>query len=255
LKNEDFVSYYGAPLIVKGKVIGVLEVFSRSIIERDSEWLDFFNALAGQAGIAIDNLTLFNDLQNSNLELLMAYDATIEGWSRAMDLRDEETEGHTRRVTDLTLKQAERMRIDRSEWVYIRRGALLHDIGKLGVPDQILRKPGKLTDEEWETMRKHPIHAMEMLKPISYLRPAIDIPYCHHEWWNGSGYSRGLRGEQIPLAARLFAIVDVWDALRSDRPYRPAWTEEKTLEYIKSQSGTHFDPEIVAVFFELIGEV
>ena len=254
LRYEDFVSYYGVPLVVKGKVIGVLEAFSRSNIERSSEWFDFFNALAGQAAIAMDNLTLFNKLQKSNIELLMAYDDTIEGWSRAMDLRDEETEGHTRRVTDLTINLAERMGINRSELVHVRRGALLHDIGKLGVPDQILHKPGALTDEEWVIMRQHPIHAYEMLKRIAYLQTAIDIPYCHHEKWDGTGYPRGLKGEQIPISARIFAITDVWDALSNKRPYRPAWPTEKTLEYIRSQSGAHFDPDVVEAFLEIVGK-
>jgi len=211
-----------------------------------------FKSLAGQAAIAIDNLTLFNELQQSNLELLLAYDATIKGWSHAMDLRDKETEGHTLRVTELTLKLAGKMGVSKQNLVHIRRGALLHDIGKLGVPDQILLKPDKLTDQEWIIMRQHPNYALEMLKPISYLQPALDIPYCHHEWWDGSGYPRGLKGEQIPLAARLFAIIDVWDALRSDRPYRSAWSEKKSLEYIKSQAGTHFDPDVVQAFLELI---
>ena len=253
LKDEGFKSYYGVPLIIKGKVIGVLEVFSRSNIERDSEWFNFLDALAGQAAIAIDNLTLFNELQKSNIELLMAYDDTIEGWSRAMDLRDEETEGHTRRVTELTVKLAEKVGVNRGQLVHIRRGALLHDIGKLGVPDHILRKPGALSEEEWVIMRQHPRLAYEMLKRITYLRPAIDIPYCHHEKWDGTGYPRGLEGEQIPISARLFAITDVWDALSNERPYRSAWPIEKTLEYIRSQSGVHFDPDLVEAFLELVG--
>lgn len=135
--------------------------------------------------------------------------------------------------------------------MHVRRGALLHDIGKMGVPDSILSKPDKLTDGEWVAMRKHPVFAYEMLAPIAYLKPALDIPYCHHEKWDGSGYPRGLKGEQIPLAARLFAIVDVWDALRSNRPYRAAWPEEKALEHIRSEAGTHFDPEIVELFLKL----
>jgi len=151
-------------------------------------------------------------------------------------------------VTELTLKLAESMGISKQDLVHVRRGALLHDIGKLGVPDQILLKPDKLTNEEWEIMHQHPNYALEMLKPISYLRPALDIPYCHHEKWDGSGYPRGLKGEQIPLMARIFAVVDVWDALTSDRPYRPAWTEEKALEYIREQAGLHFDPDIVDAF-------
>ena len=178
----------------------------------------------------------------------MAYDATIEGWSRAMDLRDEETEGHTQRVTDLTLKLARLMGIRDDQLIHIRRGALLHDMGKLGIPDQILLKPGKLTDDEWVIMRKHPVYAYDMLSSIEYLRPALDIPYCHHEKWDGSGYPRGLKGEEIPLAARIFAVIDAWDALTSDRPYRKAWSREKTLAYIREQTGSHFDPQVVEVF-------
>jgi HD-GYP domain-containing protein (c-di-GMP phosphodiesterase class II) len=187
-------------------------------------------------------------------DLSRAYDSTIEGWSRALDLRDKETEGHTQRVTQMTLKLARAMGLSSDELVHIRRGVLLHDIGKMGVPDHILLKPGKLTDEEWQIMQRHPVYAYELLSPIAYLRPALDIPYCHHEKWDGSGYPRGLRGEQIPFAARLFAIVDVVDALRSDRPYRKGWPEKQVLAYIREQSGVHFDPQVVAAFLELDDE-
>jgi putative two-component system response regulator len=192
------------------------------------------------------------NLEDAHRKLLNAYDATIEGWSRAMDLRDRETEGHTQRVTQLTLQLAGAFHIKGDNLVHIRRGALLHDMGKLGIPDAILHKPDKLTAEEWEYMRQHPQLAYDMLYPIEYLRPVLDIPYCHHEKWDGSGYPRGLKREQIPLAARLFAVIDVWDALTSDRPYRPAWEEEKALAYIREQSGQHFDPQVVKVFFEII---
>lgn len=185
----------------------------------------------------------------------MAYDATIEGWSRALDLRDKETEGHTQRVAAMTIDLARALRISNAELVHIRRGALLHDIGKMGVPDAILHKPGPLTDEEWVIMRKHPKLAYDMLSPIEFLRPALHIPGSHHEKWDGTGYPRGLSGEQIPLAARIFAIVDVWDALNSDRPYRDAWPQDKTLEHIRSETGTHFDPHIVDVFLKEISEV
>ena len=174
--------------------------------------------------------------------LAHAYDATIEGWSRAMDLRDHETEGHTRRVTTTTLNLARHMGIDEPALVQIRRGALLHDIGKIGVPDRILLKPDSLTADEWQVMRLHPALAYEMLTPIEFLLPALDIPYCHHERWNGSGYPRGLRQEEIPLAARIFAVLDVYDALTSDRPYRPAWSREKAREYIRERGGQDFDP-------------
>jgi len=192
------------------------------------------------------------NLEEAHQQLLLAYDKTIEGWSRAMDLRDKETEGHTQRVTQLTLKVAGLFGIKGEELTHIQRGALLHDMGKLGIPDAILHKPDKLNDEEWELMRQHPQMAYEMLHPIEYLHPALDIPYCHHEKWDGSGYPRGLRGEEIPLPARIFAVVDVWDALTSDRPYRAAWSKEKTLELIQEQSGKHFDPKVVEVFSMVI---
>jgi PAS domain S-box-containing protein/putative nucleotidyltransferase with HDIG domain len=250
LADEGFVSYYGVPLIAKGSVKGVLEVFHRRPLKPDQDWLDFLNTLAGQAALAIDNATLFDNLQRSNIDLTLAYDATIEGWSRAMDLRDKETEGHTLRVTALALELAGLFGIKDEDLVGIRRGALLHDIGKMGVPDGILLKPGKLTDEEWQIMKKHPALAFEMLSPIRYLQSAIEIPYCHHEKWDGTGYPRGLKGEQIPLSARIFSIIDVWDALTSDRPYRNAWSNEKVLEYLRSEAGTSFDPEVVKICLE-----
>jgi PAS domain S-box-containing protein/putative nucleotidyltransferase with HDIG domain len=252
LDDEKFVSYYAAPLIAKGKVKGVLEVFHRSALTHDRQLVQFLEALSDQAAIAIDNSALFHDLQRSNIDLALAYDATIEGWSRALDLRDKETEGHTQRVTEVALKLARAVGVSDEQLVHIRRGALLHDIGKMGVPDSILLKPDKLTDEEWELMRKHPGYAYEMLMPIAHLRPALDIPYCHHEKWDGTGYPRGLSGEQIPLSARIFAVVDVWDALRSDRPYRAGWENEKVLNYLREQSGKHFDPRVVEIFMQQV---
>jgi PAS domain S-box-containing protein/putative nucleotidyltransferase with HDIG domain len=253
LAGEGFVCYYGVPLIAKGQVKGVLEVFHRAALEPDVEWFDFLNTLAGQAAIAIENAILFESLQRSNSELTLAYDDTIEGWSRALDLRDKETEGHTQRVTELTLKLARAFGVSEAELVQVRWGALLHDIGKMGVPDEILYKPSPLTDEEWVVMKKHPTFAYEMLSPIRYLRLALDIPYCHHEKWDGTGYPRGLTGTQIPLFARIFAVVDVWDALlNSDRPYRATWTEDKVRDHIRTSSGTHFDPKVVDVFMEIL---
>ncbi|HET9909812.1 MAG TPA: HD domain-containing phosphohydrolase [Anaerolineales bacterium] len=187
-------------------------------------------------------------LREAHAQLLKAYEATIEGWSHALELRDRETEGHSQRVTEMTVELARAYGMSEDELIQIRRGSYLHDIGKLGVPDQILHKPGALTDEEWKVMKKHPQFACDMLYPIEYLRPALDIPRCHHERWDGSGYPHGLRGEAIPISARLFAVVDVWDALTSDRPYRKAWTKEKALAYIIEQSGKYFDPEVVELF-------
>jgi putative two-component system response regulator len=191
-------------------------------------------------------------LEQAHNSLLAAYEATIEGWSHAMDLRDRETEGHSRRVTELTSKMAKMFGMSDEDLIHVRRGALLHDMGKLGIPDAVLQKPAALTIEEWEIMRKHPQFAYDMLYPVEYLRAALDIPYCHHEHWDGTGYPRGLKGEQIPVSARLFAVVDVWDALTSDRTYRPAWKEEDAIEYIRKAAGTHFDPQAVDLFLSVI---
>jgi putative nucleotidyltransferase with HDIG domain len=254
LSKEGFVSYWAAPLITQGQVKGVLEVFHRTPLNPDDEWLGFLETLAGQAAIAIENTTLFEDLQRTNDELLKAYDATIEGWSHALDLRDRETEGHTHRVTELTVDLARAYGFSGRDLIYIRWGALLHDIGKMGVPDRILLKEGPLTEDEWKVMRQHPVYAHEMLRTIQYLRPALDIPYCHHEKWDGSGYPRGLKGEEIPLLARLFTVVDVWDALTSNRPYRTAWSREKTLAHIQEGVYKHFDPHVVEVFMKVMEE-
>ena len=252
LTDEHFVSYFGVPLIAKGQVKGVLELFHRTPFEPDEEWFDFLDALAAQAAIAVDNATLFNDLQRANSDLSLAYDATIEGWSRALDMRDQETEGHTQRVTEMTVKLARTCGLSGNDLKQIRWGALLHDIGKMGIPDNILLKPGPLTAEEWAMMQQHPNLAYKMLAPIRYLHAALDIPYSHHERWDGEGYPLGLRNEQIPLAARIFAVVDVWDALRSQRTYRGAWLDQKVIEYLRQQAGTHFDPHVVQVFLQLL---
>jgi putative nucleotidyltransferase with HDIG domain len=194
-------------------------------------------------------------LETAYLELREAYDHTIEGWVRALDLRDRETETHTLRVTEMTVRLAREMGIGESEIAHIRRGALLHDIGKMGIPDSILNKLDALTPQDWDIMKKHPMYAYEMLSPIAYLLPALDIPYCHHEKWDGTGYPRELKGEEIPLPARIFAVVDVWDALRSNRPYRGGWPEKDVLDHIRSLSGVHFDPKVVDVFFKLLEEM
>ena len=253
IRQEEFVAYFGVPLITKGEIVGVLEIFHRSPLDPLPEWIDFLNTAAGQAAIAIDRLNLFNGLERSNMDLNRAYNDVIEGWARALELRDRKTEGHSRRVEELTLAIARKMGIEKEKLAHIRQGALLHDIGKIGIPDSILQKPGKLTEEEWEVMKKHPIYAYEVLNQIDHLKPALDIPRYHHERWDGSGYPEGLKGKEIPLAARIFAVVDVWDALRSDRPYREAWPDEKALEHIKEESGKHFDPRVVEVFLEILG--
>jgi HD-GYP domain-containing protein (c-di-GMP phosphodiesterase class II) len=252
LAPEEIVFYAATPLIAKGNVGGVIEVYHRTPLEPDHEWREFLETLAGQASIAIDNSILFADLQRSNVDLSMAYDATIEGWAMALDLRDKETEGHSRRVTEMAEQTARAMDFRGADLVHVRRGALLHDLGKLGVPDGILLKPGPLTEEEWVIMRRHPQLAFDLLSPIAYLRPALDIPYGHHEKLDGTGYPRGLKGEQIPLAARIFAMVDVWDALRSDRPYRASLPPEKCRSIIEADTGRHFDPRVTEAFFKVI---
>ncbi len=250
--KEGLVSYYGVPLIAKGQIKGVLEMYHREEFNPDSEWENFASTIATQAAIAIDNASMFEDLEKSNLELSLAYDTTLEGWAKALELRDRETEGHARRVVEMTLKLGRILGIGGIDLVHLRRGALLHDVGKMGVPDAILQKTGSLTEEEWEIMRQHPVYAFEWLSSINYLRPALDIPHYHHEKWDGTGYPLGLVAEQIPLPARIFAIVDVWDALRSDRPYRKAWSKDKTLDFIREQSGVHFDPRVVDAFLRLL---
>jgi len=245
---EGFQSYYGVPLIAKGKIQGVLEVFHRKPLRVDNEWFEFLNTFGTQAAIAIDNAALVENLRRTNLELDQAYQATLEGWVHALYLRDESTEGHTQRVVEKALKLAQAVGIPEKQLLHIRRGALLHDIGKLGVPDRILNKPGPLSAEEWILMRKHPEYAREMLQPIEFLRPAMPIPYAHHEKWDGSGYPEGASGTRIPIEARVFALIDVWDALNSPRPYRDAWSENKIHQYIREQSGSHFDPQVVSTW-------
>ncbi len=248
VNEEQFRGYCAIPLIAKGQIKGVLELFRCDQPVTDPEWLEFLQSLAAQAAIAIDNATLFNELQTSNTELIIAYDSTIEGWGHALVLRDKETEDHTRRVTEMTLRIARIYGMNEKELVHLRRGALLHDIGKMGIPDAILMKEGPLTSEEIEIMHRHPLYAFEILSPIAYLQPALDIPYCHHEKWDGTGYPRKLKGEQIPIAARIFALSDIWDALISERRYHEAWSRERVVEHIRSHSGTHFDPNLVELF-------
>ncbi|GAA4001631.1 hypothetical protein GCM10022631_10210 [Deinococcus rubellus] len=250
--QEGLTAYYAAPLIAKGQVVGVIEVLHRQALPLSPAWLERLETLVGQAAIAVDNAQLFAGLERKNLELRLAYDETIEGWAQALDLRDHETEGHSRRVTEMTVALCQRLGHSPEQLVQVRRGALLHDIGKMGIRDAVLLKPGKLTDEEWVEMKKHPEHALNLLSPIGYLRPALEIPQSHHEKWDGSGYPLGLKGAAIPLMARAFAVVDVYDALTSDRPYRQAWSSERAIAHIQNSAGTHFDPAVVAVFIDLL---
>jgi HD-GYP domain-containing protein (c-di-GMP phosphodiesterase class II) len=251
-RQEQFVTYWGVPLIAKGRVLGVLEMFHRSRFVPDEDLRSFLGTVADQAAIAVDSARMFSELQKSNVELGLAYDAAIEGLSRALDLRDKETKEHTSRVAQMTVRLAARLGMEQSELVHIRRGAILHDIGKLAIPDQILFKPGPLASEEWDVMRRHPDIAVELLSPVRYLEPALEIPHWHHEKWDGSGYPDGLDCEDIPFAARLFALADVYDALLSTRPYRSAWSREETVRYMEGEAGKHFDPRIVPEFLDLV---
>lgn len=189
--------------------------------------------------------------KHNQQQLAVAYDKALEGWSQLLEMRDIETRGHSHRVATLTLELARSMGVPEEELPHVYRGALLHDIGKLGIPDSVLMKAGRLTPEERKLMERHPAIAAKMLASIQFLQPALEIPMYHHEWWNGQGYPSGLKKQQIPLAARVFAVVDVWDAVLSDRPYRAGWTHEKAVDYIRSQSGKQFDPEVVDLFLRL----
>ncbi len=250
LIKEGFLSYYGVPLIARGEVKGVLEIFQRSEFTPDDGWINFLTAIARQAAIAIESAQLLEGLHNKNRELQLAYEATLEGWVRGLEIHDLETEGHSRRVVDMTLRLARRMGYPEDEMEDLRRGALLHDIGKLGVPTSILNKKGPLTAEERALIEQHTNYAHTMLSDIPYLRPALDIPYSHHERWDGTGYPQGLKGTDIPLSARIFAVIDVYDALIFDRPYRKAWDREEVLEHLRKGAGTHFDPQVVDAFFD-----
>jgi len=254
ISREEFTTFCSAPLIGKGQVKGVVELFTRARFTPDGEWMDFLEMLTAQAAIALDNSELFEGLQQSNSELRQAYDALILGWSRALELRDAETQGHANRLVEHTLRLARRLHLPERDLPHLRRGVLLHDIGKMGIPDAVLLKPGVLTPLEWQVMRQHPVYAYDLLSSIAYLRPAIEVPYAHHEHWDGSGYPRGLKGEGIPFTARIFSVVDVWDALTHDRPYRRAWTEAQAEAYLREQAGVTLDPRVVAEFLAMLQE-
>jgi response regulator RpfG family c-di-GMP phosphodiesterase len=251
-KGEKFAAYYAAPLVARGDLKGYLEIYHRTPLSLDQEWLDFLEALATTAAIGIDNAKLIQDLQRSNAELRQAYEATLQSWVRALDLRAREREGHSERVTEMSVRLASSMGIFGAELEHIRRGAMLHDIGKIAVSDSILHKKGALTAEERATLELYPTHAYELLSPIEHLQPAIDIPYCHHEKWDGTGYPRGLKAYEIPLAARIFAVVEVWDALRMPRPGGAGWPEARVYEYLREQAGSFFDPNVVEAFFRMM---
>lgn len=257
--NRGFASTIALPLVFQGASFGVLEIFSEDTNAFSVDEVALLMDMANDLSYGIHTLRVRTErrlteylLEQSHAELNLAYDATLEGWSHALELREKETAGHSQRVVSLTLSLAKVLNVPEDELNNIRRGALLHDIGKMGIPDSILLKPGPLTDDEWVIMRQHPLYAYELLGEIPYLQHALDIPYCHHEKWDGSGYPRGLKGENIPLSARIFMVVDVWDALTSDRPYRLAWPASEARSYLLAQSNKHFDPTVVDEFIKLI---
>ena len=253
-RRERFRAAYAVPLIAKGQLLGVLHVLYRRPLAPNHEWLEFLDMLARQTAIAISDAQQLRALERSHDDLMLAYDTTLAGWARALELRDKETAGHAQRVTELALRLAGRLGVADSDFIHLRHGALLHDIGKMAISDTVLLKPGRLSSSERELMERHPVYARDLLMSIPYLRPALDIPYCHHEKWDGTGYPRGLQGEQIPLAARIFAVVDVWDALTQDRPYRRAWSEDRAREYIRAELGRHFDPRVGEAFLNMLAQ-
>ncbi len=233
---------------------GIIEIAFFDKNQQEEDWKGFYNALVTQSAVGIEKIELIEKLGTRNKDLQQAYISAIKGWAKALELRDEETKGHSDRVVEMAVNMARRFGFAGKDLEDFRNGAFLHDIGKMGVPDQILLKPGKLTEDEWLIMKKHPDFAYELLKEIPFLKDAVEIPYYHHERWNGTGYPHGLKAEEIPLAARIFAVVDVWDALTSDRPYRPAWSKEDTVKYLLENKEVLFDPEIVDFFlFQELG--
>jgi HD-GYP domain-containing protein (c-di-GMP phosphodiesterase class II) len=252
--QEGFASYYAVPLIAKGQARGVLEIYNRSPLKPAEDWFEFMGTLAGQAAIAIDSASLFQELQRSNTDLTSAYEVAIHGWVEALELSGRETSGHAARVVDKSVDLGYHMGMSETDLIHLRRGAILHDIGNLGVPEHLLNKPGPLSDTEWPIVREHPRIALQLLSPMSFLSQAIDIPHYHHERWDGTGYPDGMRGEQIPQTARLFSVVDVYDSMTHPRPYRPAWNPAEAVDYIRHQVGLHFDPAVVRAFLKLLGE-
>jgi len=245
-------SILAAPMRLGDKIFGLMSAQSYQANTHSAEDSNLLEILAAYAAIALDNSRLFTQMQTSNRELGIAYEEMIEGWSRALEMRDKETKGHSDRVTRLSLRLASAMGMPEEDIVHFRRGVLLHDIGKMAIPDSILLKPSSLTEDEWIFMRQHPSYAYQMLGDIPFIRKSLDVPYCHHEKWDGSGYPRGLKGKEIPLGARIFAVVDVWDALIYDRPYRPGWLPDVVRAYIVAQSGSYFDPRVVAEFISIL---
>jgi len=252
MQVENFKAYFASPLSIKGQAIGVLEVFFRKCFNPDGEWQNFFEVLATQAAVAYDSFRKFSELQKIQQNMVSSFRSTIETWSKSLELHDIESHGHIRRVTNETLKLAKDLGISDLELPNIERGALLHDIGKIGIMDEILLKKGALSEEEWGEIKRHPTIARDLLSNVKLLEDAMDIPYSHHENWDGSGYPQGVKGENIPLSARIFAVVETYDALISDRPYRKAWSHKEAIEYLIEQKGKKFDPVVVDRFLSII---
>ena len=249
---DGFMSYAGAPLVYNGQIEGVVEIFARMELAGGADWLKQLEYTVAKAAVAIHNAVELRRLEFANTEMAQAFDATIAAMAHALELREQESAGHTVRVAEMTVQFARAVGFSEAELVHVRRGALLHDIGKLGIPENILLKPEALTEEEWATIREHPTTANKLLSSIEYLKPALAIPYCHHEKWDGTGYPRGLKGGEIPLEARVFAVVDVWDALRSNRPFRQPWPEEKVIQHILDRGGRQFEQRLADLFVKLI---
>jgi HD-GYP domain-containing protein (c-di-GMP phosphodiesterase class II) len=254
LAHEGFRSYLALPLIGHNDLLGILEAVWQTPQDLQPSSMDLLERMAEHISFTMERTSIVKDLRHRNKELAATYNAMIEGLSRALELRDLETEGHTRRVSRLMMRFVEHMQIPPDQWDAIRQGALLHDVGKLGIPDAILLKPGSLTQQERQVMQQHAVYGYNVLAPIINLRQTLDIALYHHERWDGSGYPYGLKGEQIPLAARLFAVVDVFDALTSDRPYRSAWTHSQAIDYLKEQAGQQFDQQVVELFLEITNQ-
>ncbi|NLI95214.1 MAG: HD domain-containing protein [Synergistaceae bacterium] len=252
LNHEGFRAACAAPLLASNRLLGVLEAYRRKRVDDPETWKERIETVARQASSALHRGFLVEELERANLELNLAYDSTIEGWSRALDLKCREPEWHTQRIAELTVRLAGRLGVTGKDLQAIRRGAILHDIGKMGIPDAILTKPGPLTEEKWRIMRLHPVYALHMLQPIGFLKDSIAIPHSHHERWDGQGYPRGLKGEEIPFFARIFSVVDVWVSLTADQPYRRAWTPDRALAYIREGAGRLFDPTVAKAFLEMI---
>ncbi len=252
--TEKFVTYFGVPLLVKDRLVGVLEIFNRKAIDPETYWVDLLKLIAGLVAVAIDLQNLTNDLERSRKKIAVAFDGVIMGWATALELRGIEAEGHAIRTQDLASRLAEKIGISGSALEDIRQGSLLHDIGKMGIPDEVLLKGSILNAEEMKLVGRHPVDAFELLESVDVLKGALDIPLYHHERWDGEGYPYGIEGEEIPLSARVFAVVDVWDAMQTDRPYRKAFSRTEALGHLEGQAGKHFDPVVLKAFIEMLEE-